>query len=171
MQPSKTVLEMATVIEVQEEILRQATDLRHKQDARLATQQRRSAMIAGSATTVGALISAVIASPTVGATNGQVIAAGVFVVLLALANGVCWFGVYAAAAKWLDGPDIDKLTENYSNRNDGHRALLDHLIAVHNDHRGRNEEAVNSAARIIAMQMIATFVGACLLVGALLALG
>ena len=63
------------------------------------------------------------------------------------------------------------LTHNYPNRNDGHRALLDYLIAVHNDHRGRNEEAVNSAARIIALQMIATFLGASLLVGALLALG
>ena len=159
------------MIEVREEILRQASELRHKQDARLATQQRRSAMIAGAATTVGALISAVIASPTAGATTGQVAAAGAFVVLLALANGVCWFGVYAAAAKWFDGPDIDKLTENYSNRNDGHRALLDHLIALHNDHRSRNEAAVASAGRIVILQMIATFGGASLLVGALLALG
>ena len=159
------------MIEVREEILRQVVELRRKQDARRDSQQRRSAMIAGGATTVGALITALIAAPTAGATTGQVAAAGAFVVTLALANGVCWGGVYAAARQWLDGPDINKLADNYSNRYNGHCALLDHLIAVHNDHRRRNEEAVASAARIIAMQMIATFVGACLLVGALLALG
>ena len=53
---------------------------------------------------------------------------------------MCWFGVYAAADKWLDGPDISKLTENYYNRNDGHRALLEHLIAVHDDHRVTQRE-------------------------------
>jgi len=159
------------VIEVREEVLRQATALRDKQDARRATQQQRSALIAGGATTVGAIITAVIASPAANANSGQVIAAGVFVVALALANGVCWGAVYKAASKWLDGPDIDTLTRNYSNRYDGHRALIDYLIAVHNDHRGRNEEAVDSAARVIALQMIATFGGASLLVVALLALG
>ena len=52
---------------------------------------------------------------------------------------------------------IDKLPENYANRNDGHRS--------------RDEEAAGSAARIIAMQIIAAFAGACLLVGTLFALG
>ncbi|GEM_PF-3483394 len=162
---------MGLVIEVREEILRQVVELRRKQDIRLAAQQRRSAILGGAAITLGALISAVVASPTAKATSGQVIAAGIFAVLLALANGVCWYGVYAAAAKWFDGPDIDKLTKRFSNRNDGHRALLDHLIAVHNDHHGRNELAVNSARRIVAIQVIATFVALSLLVGALLALG
>ncbi len=97
-----------------------------------------------------------VASPTADATSGQVVATGVFAILLALANGVCWYGVYTAAAEWLDGPDINKLTDSYSNRNDGHRALLDHLIAVHNDHRTRNEAAVNSARRLVTIQVIAT---------------
>ena len=151
------------VIDTRQEILRQAIELRRKQDTRLAGQQRRSAILGGAAITVGALISAVVASPTADATSGQVVATGVFAILLALANGVCWYGVYAAAAEWLDGPDINKLTDNYSNRNDGHRALLDHLIAVHNDHRTRNEPAVNSARRLVTIQVIATFVAASLL--------
>ena len=91
--------------------------------------------------------------------------------LLALTNGACWFIVYAVAATWFEGPDIDELTDNYSNRNDGHSALLDHLIAVHNDHRTRNEPVVQSAGRIVLLQGLATFVAASLLVGALLALG
>ena len=165
------MLEMIPVIEVRQEILRECTELRRKQDARLAAQQHRSAILGGAAITVGALISAVVASPSVKATAGQVIATGIFAVLLALANGVCWYGVYAASTKWLDGPDIDELVKNYANRNDGHRALLDHLIAIHNDHRARNEPAVNSARRIVALQVVATFVAATLLVGALLTLG
>ena len=118
------------MIEVRQETLREAIELRRKQDARLAGQQHRSAMLGGASITVGALISAVVASPTAGATSGQVVATGIFAVLLALANGVCWYSVYAVAVTWFEGPDIDELTGNYSNRNDGHRALLDHLIAV-----------------------------------------
>ena len=51
------------MIEVRQEILRQGTELRRKQDARLAAQQHRSAILGGAAITVGALISAVVASP------------------------------------------------------------------------------------------------------------
>ena len=112
-----------------------------------------------------------VASPTVDATPGLVVTTGIFAVLLALANGVCWFGVYPAAAKWLDGPNIDELTKNYYGRYDSHCALLEHLIAVHHDHHTRNEPAVNSARRIVAIQVIATFVASSLFVGALLALG
>lgn len=162
---------MAPVIEVRQETLRQAAELRRKQDARLASQQHRSAMLGGAAITVGALVSAVVASPTAGATSGQVVATGIFAVLLALTNGLCWYGVYAVAATWFEGPDIDELTYKYSNRNDGHRALLDHLIAVHNDHHARNEPVVQSAGRIVLLQGLATFIAASLVVGALLALG
>ncbi len=128
-------------------------------------------MLGGASITVGAFISAVVASPTSGATPGQVVATGIFAVLVALVNGFCWYSVYAVAVRWFEGPDINELTDNYSNRHDGHRALLDHLIAVHNDHRTRNEPVVQSAGRIVLLQGLATFVAASLFVGALFALG
>lgn len=159
------------MIEVRQETLREAIELRRKQDARLAGQQHRSAMLGGASITVGALISAVVGSPTAGATSGQVIATGIFAVMLALANGVCWYSVYAVAVTWFEGPDIDGLTDNYSTRYGGHLALLDHLIAVHNDHRNRNEPVVQSAGRIVLLQGLATFAAASLLVGALFTLG
>ena len=162
LQPSRTVLEMGLVIEVREEILRQVVELRRKQETRLAAQQHRSAILGGAAITVAALISAVPAKSSPPASSP-----------------CCWPSPTECAGtastrlppNGSTAPNIDKLTKRFSNRNDGHRALLDHLIAVHNDHHGRNELAVNSARRIVAIQVIATFVALSLLVGALLALG
>ena len=91
--------------------------------------------------------------------------------VLALANGVCWYSVYAVVVRWHDGPDIGQLMDSFPNRYDGYRALLDHLVAVHDDHRSRNELIVDLARRLVLWQVLCTFAGISLLVGALLTLG
>ena len=73
--------------------------------------------------------------------------------------------------KWHEGPDIDELARDFPNRNYGHQALVVHLVETLKDHRRLNEKRIVRLNFWIGIQAGTTFVGTCVLVGAILALG
>lgn len=158
-------------IEVLQEVLHQGLEARRKQDARLASEQRRSAVLAGAFIPVAAFVTALLASPAVDASSQQVLTAGAIALLIALANGACWFLAHSVPVKWHEGPDTIELVSDFATRYDGHRALLIHLIDLHDDHRRRNEKLLDRVRFWFGVQATITFVAICVLIGAVRAIG
>ena len=158
-------------VETREEILRQAAELRRKQDARLATHQQRSAVLAGGFLTIGALVTALLASPAVEASSSQVRVAGAIALMIAVANGLCWVAVHSVPVEWHEGPKINQLVRNFPSRHNGYRALLDHLIETLSDHYYQHEPIVRRVRLWVTLQVFISFAATCLLIGAVLAVG
>lgn len=158
-------------IEVLQEVLHQGLEARRKQDARLASEQRRSAVLAGAFIPVAAFVTALLASPAVDASSQQVLTAGAIALLIALANGACWFLAHSVPVKWHEGPDTIELVSDFATRYDGYRALLIHLIDLHDDHRRRNEKLLDRVRFWFGVQATFTFVAICVLIGAVRAIG
>ena len=158
-------------IETREEILRQAAELRRKQDARLAAHQQRSAVLAGGFLTIGALVTALLASPAVEASSLEASTAGVIALVIAVANGLCWVAVHSAPVAWHEGPKIDQLVRSFPNRHNGYPALLDHLVETLSDHYERHEPIVRRVRLWVAVQAFISFVATCILIAAVLAVG
>lgn len=156
-------------IEAQQEILRQATTLRDKQDARLVRHQQRAAVLAGGFPPLGALVLAVMASPAVNATTSQVTTAALIMLGFAITIGLCWTSVHSAPSEWYEGPDINDL-RHFPDRHDGHSALLDYLIDIQVDHYESNKQVIRRVLIWVGLQALLAFAALCLLGGALLAI-
>lgn len=156
-------------IEAQQEVLRQATALRDKQDARLVRHQQRAAVLAGGFPPLGALVLAVMSSPAVNATTSEVTTAALITLGFAITIGACWTSVHSAPLEWHEGPDINDL-RRFPDRPDGHPALLDYLIDIQVDHYERNERVIRRVLIWVGLQALLAFAALCLLGGALLAI-
>ena len=155
-----------------EEILRQAAELRRRQDVRLASHQQRSAVLAGGFLPIGALVTALLASPSVGATSPQVSTVGAIALGIAVANGLCWAAVHSGPVQWYEGPKIDQLVSAYADRrHNGYAALLDNLIETVSYHYDRNELVVRRVKLWVGFQSAMTLVATCALIGAVLKVG
>ena len=159
-------------IDVREEILRQAAELRRRQDARLAAHQQRSAVLAGGFLPIGALVTALLASPAVGATSPQVSTVGAIALVIAVANGLCWAAVHSGPVQWYEGPKINLLVGAFADRrHNGYPALLDNLIETVSYHYDRNEQVVRRVRLWVGFQSAMTLVATCILIGAVLKVG
>ena len=158
-------------VEAREEILRQTAELRRKQDARLAAHQQRSAVLAGGFLTIGALVTALLASPAVEASCSQVRVVGAIALVIAVANGLCWVAVHSAPVEWHEGPKINLLVRIFPNRHNGYLALLDHLIETLSHHYDHHEPIVRRVRLWVTIQVVISFAATCILTGAVLAVG
>ena len=159
-------------VETREEILRQATELRRRQDVRLAAHQQRSAVLAGGYLPIGALVTALLASPAVGATRPQVSTVGAIALVIAVANGLCWAAVHSGPVQWYEGPRISRLASAFADRrHNGYAALLDNLIETVSYHYDRNERVVRRVRLWVGFQSAMTLVATCILIGAVLKVG
>ena len=156
--------------ETRREILREAIELRRKQDIRRDRVYRRSTVLVAGVPTVGAIAVTLLVSPAVEATTAQIATGTAGALVLAAINGFFWYGVQAAPLRWHEGPDIAYLLGHYRNDTSA-RALLDELIETHEEHRELNEGTIDRLRRWVGAQAAVTFAGICLLVGAVLALG
>ena len=128
-------------------------------------------MLAGGFLTIGALVTALLASPAVGATGFQVRAAGAIALAVAAATGLCWIAVHSAPVGWHEGPSIDQLVRLFFNRHNSYPALLDHLIETFSDHHDRHEPIVRRVKFWVTLQAFTSFVATCVLIGAVLGVG
>lgn len=159
-------------VETRKEILHQTAELRRKQDARLAAHQQRSAVLAGGFLTIGALVTALLASPAVEASSSQVRTAGAIALMIAVANGLCWAAVHSGPVQWYEGPRIDQLVCAFvDRRHNGYSALLDTLIQTISYHYDRNERVVRRVRLWVGFQSAMTLVATCILIGAVLKVG
>ena len=152
------------------EILREAIELRRKQDIRRDRVYRRSTVLVGGVLTVGTIAVTLLVSPAIEATTAQIAAGTAGALVLAAINGLFWYGTQAAPLTWHEGPDIAYLMRTYRNSTDA-RALLDELIETHEEHRKLNEVTIGRLQGWVGAQAAVTFVAICLLVGAVIALG
>ena len=158
-------------VAIREEILRQAAELRRKQDARLVAHQQRSTVLAGGFLTIGALVTALLASPAVEASSAQVRVVGAIALVIAVANGLCWVAVHSAPVEWHVGPEIRLLVRVFPNRHNGHLALLDYLIETLSDHYEQHEPIVGRVRLWVTAQVAISFAATCALTGVVLAVG
>lgn len=154
-------------IRVLEEILRQVTELRRKQDGLLDSAQRRSAYLSVWFLPISAAATALLASPALDTTSQELAAAGFVALLVAAMNGICWVAVHDLTTRWHEGPDTEQLARDFPNRTDGYRALLRHLIDLYNDHYERNKRPMRRARGWVGAQIAINFAAICVLVAAL----
>lgn len=158
-------------VAIREEILRQAAELRRKQDARLAAHQQRSAVLAGGFLTIGALVTALLASPAVEASSAQVRAVGTIALVIAVANGLCWVAVHSTPVEWREGPKVNLLVRAFPNRHNGYLALLDYLIEALSYDYDHHEPIVRRVRLWVAIQVVISCAATCVLTVAVLAVG
>ena len=92
-------------IRTREEILHQATELTHKQEAGLAAEHQRSAFLAAGFIPTGALVTALLASPAVNASSAQVIGAAAITLLIIITNSLCWYALHSVTKELKQGPE------------------------------------------------------------------
>lgn len=153
-------------IKTREEILRQATELCRKQDARADAPLRGSTAILGGFLTIATIVNTLLVAPALRADAAQITAGIVIALAVTLASGLCWFVIQARPMRWHDGPDIDRLRPN-----DEHGALLDQLVGTLMIHYRRNEVAIRRLRFWLGLQAVITLAGICVLIAAVLVLG
>lgn len=153
-------------IETREEILRQATELRRKQDALADAPVRGSTVILGGFLTIATVINTLLVAPALDANTAQ-IRAGVGIGLaVVLASGLCWYVIQARPMGWHQGPDIARLRPN-----DDYSSVLDYLVETLMIHYRLNQVTIRRLRFWLGLQAFITFAGICVLIGAVLALG
>ncbi len=148
-----------------EEILRQATELRRKQDARADGPLRGSTAILGGFLTIATIANTLLVAPALQADATQLTAGIVIALAVTLASGLCWFVIQARPMGWHDGPDIDRLRPN-----DDHGVVLDHLVDTLMIHYRRNEATIRRLRFWLGLQAVITLAGICVLIAAVLLL-
>lgn len=153
-------------IETRAEILRQATELRRRQDARASGPLRGATMILGGFLTIAAIFITLLVAPAFEANSTQIASGAVVALLVALASAVCWFVIHARSMDWHEGPDVGRLRPN-----DEHAALLSYLAETLLLHHRLNEDTLRRLRFWLGIQAVITLGGTCLLIAAVLALG
>lgn len=153
-------------IKTREEILRQATELCRKQDARADAPLRGSTAILGGFLTIATIVNTLLVAPALRADAAQITAGIVIALAVTLASGLCWFVIQARPMRWHDAPDIDRLRPN-----DEHGALLNQLVGTLMIHYRRNEVAIRRLRFWLGLQAVITLAGICVLIAAVLVLG
>jgi hypothetical protein len=128
-------------------------------------------VLAGGFLTIGALVTALLAYPAVGATGRQVTTAGAIALATAVVNGLCWVAVHSAPVQWHEGPKINQLVHDFFDRYNGYPALLDHLIETLSHHYDHHEPIVRRVRLWVTLQVVISFAATCILTGAVLAVG
>ena len=157
-------------MQIQKELLRQAEELRRRQDVRLVVNLQRSAFLAAGFIPIGAIVAALLASPVVEVTSRQVTAAGVAALLIVVANGIFWISVNRRATSWREGPDIGRLRRAFLDRYNGYPALIDDLVKTLIDDYDHNEQSIRSVRIWVAWQAALNFIAIGILVWDILAL-
>lgn len=151
--------------DTREEILRQATELRRKQDALADAPVRGSTVILGGFLTIATIVNALLVAPAVDANIAQITTGVAVSLLVALASGLCWYVIQARPMGWHQGPDITRLRRN-SDYND----MLDYLAETLMIHYRLNKVTIRRLRFWLGLQAIITFLGTCALIGAVLLL-
>ena len=153
-------------IETREEILRQATELRRKQDALADAPVRGSTVILGGFLTIAAIVNTLLVAPALKANTTQVTTGIGIALAVTLASGLCWYVIQARPMGWHEGPDIARLRPN-----DDYSVLLDYLVETMMIHYRLNKAILRRLRFWLGLQAVITFGGICVLIGAILALG
>ena len=153
-------------IETREEILRQATELRRKQDALADAPVRGSTVILGGFLTIAAIVNTLLVAPALKANTPQVTTGIGIALAVTLASGLCWYVIQARPMGWHEGPDIARLRPN-----DDYSVLLDYLVETLMIHYRLNKAILRRLRFWLGLQAVITFGGICVLIGAILALG
>ena len=153
-------------IQAREEILRQATELRRKQDALADAPVRGSTVILGGFLTIAAIVNTLLVAPALKADTTQITTGIVISLAVALASGLCWYVIQARPMGWHQGPDIARLRPN-----DDYSVLLGYLVETLMIHYRLNKATIRRLRFWLGLQAVITFVGICVLIGAVLALG
>ena len=153
-------------IETREEILRQATELRRKQDALADAPLRGSTVILGGFLAIATIVNTLLVAPALKANTTQITTGIGIALAVTIASGLCWYVIQARPMGWHQGPDIARLRPN-----DDYSALLDYLVETLMIHYRLNKTILRRLRFWLGLQAVITFVGICVLIGAVLALG
>ena len=153
-------------IETREEILRQATELRRKQDALADAPVRGSTVILGGFLTIATIVNTLLVAPALKANTTQITTGIGIALAVTLASGLCSYVIQARPMGWHEGPDIARLKPN-----DDYSVLLDYLVETLMIHYRLNKAILRRLRFWLGLQAVITFGGLCVLIGAILALG
>lgn len=128
-----------------------AEDLRRKQDGKL----QRLLRLATTAPIV------VLSAGTVAVTVSEDLAATAAVIIFgtAIALGTILFAIEAFAARWMDGPTINELLQDFRERRPTRQQLqISMIVALRGDHT-RNDSILNRVKGLVILQGLVTIAG------------